>query len=99
MSDKPTAVKVEALKAHTYNGQAYEVGDQYDFYPSTDPGGISADDQVASLANTGFAVRVDRAKVAKEQTAAATASLKAQAAAKAPANKAKPAKAKARRAK
>lgn len=71
MSDKPQGVKVEALKAHTYNGQSYEVGDVYDFYPSTDPGGISADAQLASLQSTGFATRVDRAKVAKDQAKAA----------------------------
>jgi hypothetical protein len=79
MSDKPQAIKVEALKWHTYNGKAYDVGDTYDFYPSTEPSGLSADDQVASLQTTGFAARVDRAKVAKEQAKAAEASVKAQA--------------------
>lgn len=94
MSDKQTSVRVEALKAHTYNGKAYEVGDEYDFYPSTEPSGPSADDQVASLANTGFALRVDRVKVAKDQAKAAEASQKAQAAPKASASRAKTAKGK-----
>jgi len=79
MGDKPQAVKVEALKWHTYNGTAYDVGDTYDFYPSTDPSAPPADDQVASLQSTGFAARVDRAKVAKEQAKAAEESAKAQA--------------------
>lgn len=96
MSDKAQAIKVEALKAHTYNGQSYEVGDTYDFYPSTDPSGISADAQAESLANTGFAVRVDRVKVAKEQSKAAAKSAEHQAEAKA---KAAPKAPKAKRAK
>lgn len=93
MSDKPKAIRVEALKAHTYNGQAYEVGDEYDFVPVDNPSGISADDQVASLANTGFALRVDRVKVAKDQAKAAAASQKSPAASK-PSGRAKPAKGK-----
>ncbi len=28
--EKPKMVKVEALQAHTFNGQSYEVGDSYD---------------------------------------------------------------------
>lgn len=80
-SEKSQAVKVEAIKAHTYNGKSYDVGDVYDFYPSTDPAGISADDQVASLLNTGFAIRVDRVKVAKEQAKAAEKTVQAREAA------------------
>jgi hypothetical protein len=71
MGDKPQAIKVEALKAHTYNGKAYEVGDTYDFYPSTEPSGISADAQADSLLAAGLAARVDRAKIAKEAARAA----------------------------
>lgn len=97
MSDKRQSVKVEALKWHTYEGKAYDVGDIYDFYPSTNPSGLSVDDQLASLANTGFAIRSDRVKVAKDQAKAAEDSAKAQAkAAEKPA--AKPAR-KARKAK
>lgn len=77
MSDKSNAVRVEALRAHTYNGKAYEVGDEYDFYPSDNPSSPSVDEQVASLANTGFALRVDRVKVAKAQAKAAETSQKA----------------------
>lgn len=75
------SVKVEAIKAHTYNGKSYDVGDVYEFHPSTDPAGISADDQVASLLNTGFAIRVDRVKVAKEQAKAAEKTVQAREAA------------------
>jgi hypothetical protein len=65
MADK-NAITVEALKAHSYNGREYQVGDTYDFIPNDNPAsGISADDQVASLQATGFAARVDRAAVAK----------------------------------
>lgn len=64
-------VKVEALKPHTYNGKSYEVGDTYDFEPILSPAGISADQQVQSLQDTGFAVRVDRKAVAKAQSAEA----------------------------
>lgn len=28
--EKPETVKVQALEAHTYNGDAYEIGDTYD---------------------------------------------------------------------
>ena len=70
MTDTPKGIKVEALKAHTYNGKSYQVGDTYDFYPINESSGISAEDQVASLQNTGFAARVDRADVAKAQVKA-----------------------------
>lgn len=72
-------IKVEALKAHTYNGNSYEVGDTYTFFPVDNPSGISAEDQVASLQSTGFAARVDRVKVAKAQQQAAEKTMKARA--------------------
>jgi hypothetical protein len=98
MGDKPQAIRVEALKWHTYNGEAHDVGDVYDFYPSTDPSAPTADDQAASLQSTGFAVRVDRVRVAKEQAKAAEESVKARAKAAEPAAKAPKAR-KARKAK
>lgn len=55
MSDQSNAVRVEALKPHTYNGQKYGIGDQYDFYPVDNPSGISAEAQIESLERTGFA--------------------------------------------
>ena len=68
---KPMTVKVEALKAHTYNGDSYEVGDTYDFTPVDNPAGISVDAQVQSLQDHGFAVRVDRVAHAKKAAEAA----------------------------
>ncbi len=76
---KPKSITVEALKAHTYNGKDYQVGDTYDFIPHDNPSGISADQQVDSLLQTGFAVRVDRAAVAKAQVKAAEQAQKARA--------------------
>lgn len=61
MADKPQTVEVEALEAHTYNGESYEVGDTYQI----------AADLVDSVAAQGKAVRVDRADVAKAQRKAA----------------------------
>lgn len=80
-SDTPKAYSVEALKAHTYDGKSYDVGDTYDFYPSLDPSGISVDAQLESLQRTGFAVRTDRAAVAKSQAKAAAATVATRAAA------------------
>ena len=59
-------VKVEALKYHTYNGKAYQVGDTYDFIIAEGPGLPSADQQVEALQVNGFATRVDRVEVAKK---------------------------------
>ncbi len=57
--EKPKMVKVEALQAHTFNGQSYEVGDSYDI-----------DEQyIESVAVQGKAVRVDRVAVAKKANA------------------------------
>lgn len=78
MSDTPKAVKVEALKYHTYNGKEYQVGETYDFYPVNNPSGISADAQLASLQATGFATRVDRVEVARAEAKAAEKSQKQQ---------------------
>lgn len=55
MADQSKTVTVEALAAHTYDGESYEVGDTYDI-----------EEQYAeSVVLQGKAVRVDRAKVAK----------------------------------
>ncbi len=60
-------VTVEALEYHTYDGKEYQVGDTYDI-----------DEQyVESVALQGKAVRVDRAKVAKDAAKEGKASEKA----------------------
>ena len=58
---KSATVKVEALKAHSYNGKNYAVGDTYD---------IDAQ-YVDSVFNQGMAVRVDRVAHAKAEAKAA----------------------------
>ena len=82
MADAPKSFKVEALKAHTYNGGSYNVGDTYDFTPSDNPSGPSVEAQLESLANTGFAVRVDRKEVAQAAAREAEKAAKARAAGK-----------------
>jgi hypothetical protein len=82
MADAPKTYKVEALKAHSYQGENYEVGDVYDFAPVDNPSGISAEAQLESLANTGFAVRVDRKEVARAQAQEAEKAAKARASGK-----------------
>lgn len=59
--DKPKTVKVEALQAHSYAGNNYEVGDTYDIDAQL----------VDSVTFQGKAVRVDRAEVAKAEKKAA----------------------------
>lgn len=82
--EKPKKVKVEALKYHTNAGEEYQVGDTYDVDEAA----------VDNLAHLGFAVRVDRAEVARSQAKAAE---KQQAAAAKPAKPAKVKKARATR--
>ncbi len=73
MADKPKTVKVEAIKPHSYNAVAYEVGDTYDI-----------DEQyVDSVAAQGMAIRVDRVAHAKAEKKAAEESTTAQAKARA----------------
>jgi hypothetical protein len=70
MELKPKTVTVEALEAHSYNGENYDVGDTYEL-----------DEQlVDSLRIQGKAVRADRVQQAK--TAAKAAKAQAEAAAK-----------------
>lgn len=82
MADAPKSYKVEALKAHTYNGKSYNVGDTYDFTPSDNPSGPSVEAQLESLANTGFAVRSDRREVAQAAAREAEKAAKARASGK-----------------
>lgn len=62
--EAPETVTVEALEAHTYNGDSYEVGDTYDIDAQL----------VDSVTFQGKAVRVDRVEVARAAAKAAKAS-------------------------
>ena len=55
-AEKPKKVTVEAIKWHTNGGETYDVGDTYEV----------DEDAAASLAINGFAIRTDRAAVAKK---------------------------------
>lgn len=77
--EKPKMVQVEAIKFHTNAGETYDVGDTYSVEESA----------VDNLAINGFALRSDRAAVAKQARADAAKSAKAtEKAAAAPARKA-----------
>jgi len=65
--EKPKTVTVEALRAHSYNGTDYQVGDTYEIDASV----------VDSVAAQGMAVRADRVEVAKQQAADAEKARKA----------------------
>jgi hypothetical protein len=65
--DTPKTVTVEAIKAHSYNGKAYAIGDTYEI-----------DEQfVDSVAAQGMAVRLDRVAHAKAQADASEKARKA----------------------
>lgn len=65
---KPEMVTMEALQWHTYNGQAYAIGETYEL-PA---------DLVDSLTAQGKAVRADRVEHAKRQADAAEETRQAQ---------------------
>jgi hypothetical protein len=55
--EKPKTVTVEAIRAHSYQGESYDVGDTYEIDEAF----------VASVGAQGMAVRADRVAHAKQQ--------------------------------